>query len=151
MSAYVLFLSRRSESDRTTRYNRTHLQRTWPTHKLSIAYRSCRQPTHKRPACLTNTTNMIGGRRTFQTHIAATKHDNLLFVDSIVCSARREMTMTTDQLHSSSSCTQKVKPSSLQHEEHQTSNIKHHTDLAQHNCNSSRGASKSHKQVIIRY
>lgn len=84
---------------------------------------------------------MIGGRRTFQTYVATTKHDNLLFVDSIVCSSRREMTMTTDQLHSSSSCQHKIKLVSLllislQHEQHQTSN----TTLTRHSTTATAAA-----------
>ena len=94
------------------------------------------------PACLTNTTNMIGGRRTFQTYIAAIKHDYLLFVDSIVCSSCTEITMTTDQLHSSFSWTQKIKPVSLLliSAPWTTWNMKHHTDSAQHSSTATAAA-----------
>ena len=81
------------DTDRITRSHRTHLQQTLTTQNLQIANCSCRQATHKRPACLTN---MIGGRRTLQTYIATIKHHYLLFEDSIVSLSRRENTMTTD-------------------------------------------------------
>ena len=84
---------------------------------------------HKRPACLTNT---MGGRRTLQTYIATIKHDYVLFIDSIVPLSRRENTMTTDQLHFSSSCTpqnQASQPPPLCN----MNNLKHQTPLsAQH-------------------
>ena len=124
------------DTDRITRSNRTHLQQTLTTQNLQIANCSCRQATHKRPACFTN---MIGGRRTLQTYIATIKHDYLLFEDSIVSLSRRENTMTTDYLYSSSSCTKQNQASqppplcNINNMEHQIPLTQHSTaQLQQH-------------------
>ena len=135
------------DTDRITRSNRTHLQQTLTTQNLQIANCSCRQATHKRPACLTN---MIGGRRTLQTYIATIKHDYLLFEDSIVSLSRRENTndhgLVTFFLLVYATKSSQSASSSLQHKQHGTSNTTDSAHTAHLNCNStSRGASKSHK------